>query len=69
MVDWILDQVQWKASRRSCSNSSMSPSSSSSRGLFADLGLGDDGWETSIRRRAREVAGEETDADAPADAL
>ena len=75
MVNSILTrcQVWWKASRRSCSYIPMSPSSSSSsssfRGLFADLGLGDDGWEMSIFRRARKVVGEEAEAEAPAAGL
>ena len=68
MVDWILDQIRWKASRRSCLYSSESSSScaSTSRVLFADLGLGEDGSEASIRRRAREDGADEA---AAADAL
>ena len=68
MVDWILDQIRWKASRRNRSHSSESSSScaSTSRVLFADLGLGEDGSEASIRRRAREDG---TDEVAAADAL
>lgn len=66
MVDWILDQVRWKASRRSCSYSSRPSSScaSTSRGLFADLGLEEDGSEASIRHRAREGGTDEAAATA-----
>jgi hypothetical protein len=61
MVDWILDQVRWNASMRSRSYSSEPSSSaaSTSRGLFDDLGPGEDGCEASVRRRPREAGPEE----------